>query len=177
MHPAIPRHRRGVQDLTIAARTLGVERQIAELGGPDEFENAFAAMTRTGAGHLVPRRRGVGGAYGGLHRASAEAPAPREYPWRNYVDAGGLMSYGARRPDAQRRIAFLTKRFSRSEAGSTCPSSSPCRSSWSSTSRPPRPWGSLFRQRSSSRRTRSSSRRAQGARRCRGMCRQKTVPS
>ena len=106
MDPAIPRHRRVVQDLTMAARTLGVELQVLELRGPDEFESAFAAMTRAGASAFLL----LAGVVSEAHIRDFTALAlkhrlPGMYPWRNYVDAGGLMSYGTRRPDAQRRIA------------------------------------------------------------------------
>ena len=105
-HPAIPRHRRVVQDLTMAARSLGVELQVVELRSPDEFESAFAAMTRAGAGAFLL----LAGVVSEAHMRDFTALAlkhrlPGMYPWRNYVDAGGLMSYGTRRPDAQRRIA------------------------------------------------------------------------
>jgi ABC-type uncharacterized transport system substrate-binding protein len=106
MHPAIPRHRRGVQDLTVAARSLGVELHIVEVRGPDEFESAFAAMTRAGAGAFLLLAGVVSEAYLGDFTALAlKHRLPGMYPWRNHVDAGGLMSYGTRRPDAQRRIA------------------------------------------------------------------------
>lgn len=106
MHPAIPRHRRVVQDLTMAAQSLGVELQVVELRSPDEFESAFAAMTRAGAGAFLL----LAGVVSEAHMRDFTALAlkhrlPGMYPWRNYVDAGGLMSYGTRRPDAQRRIA------------------------------------------------------------------------
>jgi putative tryptophan/tyrosine transport system substrate-binding protein len=34
-----------LQETEAAARTLGVQRQLAEVRGPDEFERAFATMT------------------------------------------------------------------------------------------------------------------------------------
>jgi putative ABC transport system substrate-binding protein len=106
MHPAIPRHRRGVHDLTVAAQSLGVELHIVELRSPDEFERAFAAIKRADAGAflLLP------GVVSEVHSRDFTALAlqhrlPGMYPRRMYVDAGGLMSYGTRRPDVQRRLA------------------------------------------------------------------------
>jgi putative ABC transport system substrate-binding protein len=95
-----------VQDLTGAARSLGVELHVVELRSPDEFASAFAAMTRAGAGAFLLLAGVVSEASMRDFTALAlKHRLPGMYPGRNYVDAGGLMSYGTRRPEAQRRLA------------------------------------------------------------------------
>jgi putative ABC transport system substrate-binding protein len=78
-----------------AARALGVRLQFVEARGPEDFDKAFSEMTRARAGALTvlpspmlntERRR--------LVDLAAKNRLPAVYPWRESVDAGGLMSYG-----------------------------------------------------------------------------------
>jgi len=90
----------------VAARALGVQPQFIEARGPDEFARAFSAMTSARAGALTvlpsnmfvrERRR--------LVDLAAKNRLPAVYTSREFVDAGGLMSYGAHQPDLFRRAA------------------------------------------------------------------------
>ena len=95
-----------VRETEAAARTLGVQLQSLEVRGLDDFESAFAAATRERAGALVTvedpltftnRTRIVDFA--------AKGRLPAVYPNKEYVDDGGLMSYGANFGDLFRRAA------------------------------------------------------------------------
>jgi putative ABC transport system substrate-binding protein len=90
----------------VAGRALGVRLQFVEARGPADFDRAFADMTkaRTGALTVLPsamfvneRRR--------LVDLAAKNRLPAVYPWREFVDAGGLMSYGPNVADLFRRAA------------------------------------------------------------------------
>jgi putative ABC transport system substrate-binding protein len=90
----------------VAARALGVRLQVVEARGPDDFDRAFSDMTRARAGALtvltsnmliIERRR--------LVDLAAKTRLPAVYPWREGVDAGGLMSYGPNLADMFRRAA------------------------------------------------------------------------
>ena len=90
----------------VAARALGVRLQFVEARGPADFDRAFSDMTRARAGALTvwstpmfvsERRR--------LVDLAAKNRLPAVYPWREFVDAGGLMSYGANVADLYRRAA------------------------------------------------------------------------
>ena len=90
----------------VAARALGVQPQFIEARGPDEFARAFSDMisARAGALTVLPsamfqreRRR--------LVDLAAKNRLPAVYPQREFVDAGGLMSYGANQSDLFRRAA------------------------------------------------------------------------
>ena len=90
----------------VAARALGVRLQVVEARGPADFDKAFSAMTRKRVGALTlltstmffnERQR--------LVDLAAKNRLPAVYPAREFVDAGGLMAYGANIPDMVRRAA------------------------------------------------------------------------
>jgi putative ABC transport system substrate-binding protein len=90
----------------VAARALGLRLQFVEARGPDEFARAFSDMSsaRAGALTVLPSAR-----FQREHRRLVDLAAnnrlPAVYASREFVDAGGLMSYGASQPDLSRRAA------------------------------------------------------------------------
>jgi putative tryptophan/tyrosine transport system substrate-binding protein len=89
-----------------AGRVLGVQLQFVEARGPADFDRAFSDMTRARAGALTvlashifvnERRR--------LVDLAAKNRLPAVYPWREFVEAGGLMAYGPNIADLHRRAA------------------------------------------------------------------------
>jgi putative tryptophan/tyrosine transport system substrate-binding protein len=89
-----------------SARSLGLQLQLLEARGPDEFDVAFAAMTKERAGALLL----TGDSMFFLHRARlAELAVRNRLPSMStqgqWVEAGGLMSYGPSFPDLYRRAA------------------------------------------------------------------------
>ena len=90
----------------VAARALGVQPQFIEARGPDEFARAFSDMTSARAGALVvlPSARFLR-EHRRLVDLAAKNRLPAVYTSREFVDAGGLMSYGANQPDLFRRAA------------------------------------------------------------------------
>jgi putative ABC transport system substrate-binding protein len=90
----------------VAARALGARLQFVEARGPDDFDRAFSEMSRaraeglalvTSAMFFSERER--------LVDLAAKNRLPTVYPWRDGVDAGGLMSYAPHLPDLFRRAA------------------------------------------------------------------------
>jgi putative ABC transport system substrate-binding protein len=84
-----------LKEAEVAARALGVRVQFVEARGPADFDRAFSDMTRaradalsvlTGVMLFGERRR--------LVNLAAKNRLPAVYPWREAVDAGGLMAYG-----------------------------------------------------------------------------------
>jgi putative ABC transport system substrate-binding protein len=94
-----------------AAQAMRVRLQLVEARGPDEFEGAFAAMTREHAGALfVPadiifvRHAQLMADLAARHRL------PAMFGFKEHVEAGGLMSYAASFPVMFRRAAaFVDK--------------------------------------------------------------------
>ena len=95
-----------LKEAEFAGRALGVQLQVVEARGPTNIDRAFSDMTRAGAGALtvfagttfmIERRR--------LVDLAAKTRLPAVYSSREYVDAGGLMSYGPDLADNYRRAA------------------------------------------------------------------------
>jgi len=94
------------KEVKVAARALGVRLQFIEARGPDDFDRAFSEMTRARAGALTV----LGGSMLFSERKrlvdlAAKNRLPAVYPWREGVDAGGLMAYGPNVADLFRRAA------------------------------------------------------------------------
>jgi putative tryptophan/tyrosine transport system substrate-binding protein len=90
----------------VAARSLGVRLQIVEARGPEDFDRAFSDMTRARAGALTVLPSAMFfGERNRLVALAAKNRLPTAFPWREGVDAGGLLSYGANVADLFRRAA------------------------------------------------------------------------
>ena len=95
-----------LQRVETAARGLQRRTHVVEVRGPDDFDRAFAEMTRAGAGALTVLPQSLFN----QHRArlvdlAARNRLPVMWPFRDPVDAGGLMSYGANVTEMFRRSA------------------------------------------------------------------------
>jgi putative ABC transport system substrate-binding protein len=102
-----PSQRAFLRETEAAARALGLQLQSLPVRGPKaDFESAFRAPTSGRAGALSI----VSGPVFLAHRAAlvdlaARNRLPAVYNRREYVDAGGLISYGPNLPDMHRRAA------------------------------------------------------------------------
>ena len=90
-----------------AARSLRLELQSVEVSRAADLERAFSAVTNQRAQALVmPAANPVGFANRGQIASFAQKNRlPSMYAQKEYVDAGGLMSYGPSTPDMYRRAA------------------------------------------------------------------------
>jgi ABC-type uncharacterized transport system substrate-binding protein len=95
-----------LKEVEIAARALAVRPQFVQVRGPADFDRAFSDMTKARADALTvwstpmfvtERRR--------LVDLAAKNRLLAVYPWREFVDAGGLMAYGPNLADLLRRAA------------------------------------------------------------------------
>ncbi len=99
-------HQLAIREVNVAARSLGVQLQLLEARGPNEFDGAFAAMAKERVGALLV----LSDAIFGSHRTrladlAARSRLPAAYGVRESVEAGGLMSYGPSFLDLFRRSA------------------------------------------------------------------------
>ena len=100
-----------LRDVEAAARTVGVQLRFADVRGADEFDRAFSAITAEPADALIvfpssmlfnERRRIVD--------LAAKYRLPSIFIAREFVELGGLISYGASIYDLIRRSAtFVDK--------------------------------------------------------------------
>jgi putative ABC transport system substrate-binding protein len=95
-----------LRDFELAARSLNLQLQVVEARNPNEFAAAFAVATKQRAGALV--LYGVSLYF--AHRAqlvqlAAKSRLPAIYGVKEFVEVGGLMSFGVDLRDSARRAA------------------------------------------------------------------------
>ena len=101
-----------IRDVNVAARSLGVQLQLLEARGPNEFDSAFATMAKERVGALLV----VADSMFVFHRIrladlAARSRLPAVYGWREHVEAGGLMSYAPNALDLFRRAAIYVDKI------------------------------------------------------------------
>jgi ABC-type uncharacterized transport system substrate-binding protein len=94
------------RDLELAARSLGVRLDIREVQDPNGLDPAFSAMaTERVDALLVVSDPMLFDQRGRIAALAAKARLPGMYEWREFAEAGGLMSYGANISEMYRRAA------------------------------------------------------------------------
>jgi putative ABC transport system substrate-binding protein len=111
----------------VAARALGVRLQFVEATrDPADFDRAFSDMTRARAGALTVLPSNM---FLREHRRLVDLAAknrlPAVYTSREFVDAGGLMSYGANFADLYRRAATYVDKILKGAKPSELPVEQP----------------------------------------------------
>jgi putative tryptophan/tyrosine transport system substrate-binding protein len=99
-------------ELQTAARQVGVTLSFIEIKSADDLDPTLARAKKDGAGGIIAPL----GAFTYAHRAKLVHLAlkhrlPGIYWVRDYVEAGGLMSYGANPGDVGRRAAYFVDRI------------------------------------------------------------------
>ena len=99
-------------ELQTAARQVGVTLSFIEIKNADDLDPTLARAKKYGAGGIIAPL----GAFTYAHRAKLVHLAlkhrlPGIYWVRDYVEAGGLMSYGANPGDVGRRAAYFVDRI------------------------------------------------------------------
>ena len=90
----------------VAAQASGLRPHVVEARGSDEFARAFSDMSsaRADALTVLPSNRFLR-EHRRLVELAAKSRLPAVYTSREFVDAGGLMSYGPNSADLHRRAA------------------------------------------------------------------------
>jgi putative ABC transport system substrate-binding protein len=101
-----------LKELEVAASALGVQLQTSDVRVAKDIEPAFSAAVRQRANALLVLREA-------LYQTNAtrivslatEKKLPAIYPTRQYVEVGGLMSYGISTTDLIRRVAIYVDKI------------------------------------------------------------------
>jgi len=105
-----------VRDLEDAARALGVRLHVVNVTSEDEFDAAFTTIIKQGSGALLTGSDQVfTNRRDRLVALAARHLIPTIYHYREFVDAGGLISYGISIADAQRQTGVYTGRILKGE--------------------------------------------------------------
>jgi ABC-type uncharacterized transport system substrate-binding protein len=96
-----------IRETEVAARALNVPLQIVQVRSPDEFESAFADMIRARAGAVIIQNSFLFGSQHARRLAdlAIKHRLPAMYPFRNFAEVGGLITYGPDLGDLLRRAA------------------------------------------------------------------------
>jgi putative tryptophan/tyrosine transport system substrate-binding protein len=115
--------------LPVAARALRLTIQPWEVRDADGFERVFAALNKQRPdGFFVGMSRLMSDNQKRIIGFALKSRLPSMYSRRDFVDAGGLMSYGADEAESYRRIAYFVDKILRSLR--ICLWSSPRSLSW-----------------------------------------------
>jgi putative ABC transport system substrate-binding protein len=114
INPSSPEAEPQLKDVQAAARAAGQRIQPLNASSEREFDGAFATLVRERAGALIVSND----AYFNSRRAElvalvARHAVPAIYDRREYVAAGGLVSYGTHYLDAYRQLGLYTSRILR----------------------------------------------------------------
>ena len=111
-----------LRELSEAARTLGLQLHALNASSERDFDAAFAAVAQMRAGALLVaadpfffiRREKI------VSLAMAQG-VPAIYEWREFAEAGGLVSYGTNLTDAFRQAGVYTGRILKGEKPADLP--------------------------------------------------------
>jgi putative tryptophan/tyrosine transport system substrate-binding protein len=112
-NPDFPEATNRWRDAEAAGKSLGVRLQARVVRSPHEIETAFSATDTARPNALLvfsdpavlERHRGR------IIALALKYRLPAIYPWRSYVEEGGLMVYGPSLPDMHRRSAYYVDKI------------------------------------------------------------------
>jgi putative ABC transport system substrate-binding protein len=106
LNPATPAATQALREMQAIAATWGVQLQPLEVRTPEDFESRFAVASQEHGDALIT----ITDPFTIVHRArivefAAKSRLPAMYGMRDFVEAGGLISYGANYNEPSRRAA------------------------------------------------------------------------
>jgi putative ABC transport system substrate-binding protein len=101
-----PGNAQNIKETELAARAFGLQLQSLDVRAPKDMETAFRAAGKARADSIIV----LSGPMVNSHRSqivdlAVKSRLPAIYPWPEYVEDGGLMSYGPSLTDLNRRAA------------------------------------------------------------------------
>jgi ABC-type uncharacterized transport system substrate-binding protein len=125
-NPGNAYHQLAIREVNVAARSLGVQLQVLEARGPNEFDGAFAAMVKERVGALVVLSDIIFNNHQTrLADLATRSRLPTAYGVRESVEAGGLMSYGPSFLDFYHRSAAYVDKILKGDKPADLPVEQP----------------------------------------------------
>ena len=117
------------REMTAAARSLGLEVQTFEVKKPQDIPKAFAAIGKARVGALLVRADPavLVPNFTQVVALAFKHRLPAMYPWKDYVDAGGLMSYATSLPGFHHRSATYVNKILKGAKPADLPVEQPTR--------------------------------------------------
>ena len=117
-----------LQEIEVAAAALGLQLQLAPANGPDEIVSAFAAMARDHADALIVMPSPMlFSEYRRIATIARNSRLPAIGAAREFVDFGGLLSYGANQSDLARQTAAYVEKILKGAKPAELPVEQPIR--------------------------------------------------
>jgi len=118
-----------IDEISAAARTLGLQLQTFDVSVPEDIPGAFLAMTHAGVGAVLVRADPF---VLDPHSAQSVTLAlrhrlPAIYPWPTIPALGGLMSFNTNIRELHRRAAFYVDRILRGDKPGDLPIEQPAK--------------------------------------------------
>jgi putative tryptophan/tyrosine transport system substrate-binding protein len=105
-NPTNRSHAAFARELKVATQALGTQLQVLEASDPDQLDSAFAAMTKEHAAALLVLTDSMFlGQRQRVANLAARGRIPALYRQKEFVDDGGLVSYGLSLVDMFHRSA------------------------------------------------------------------------
>ena len=122
INPTNPAAESRSKDLEVAARTLERNIHIVSASNESDLETAFATSIQQKAGALlVSTDSFFTSQRDRLVALAARHALPTIYPWREFVEAGGLVSYGPSINEVYREVGIYTSRILKGEKPADLP--------------------------------------------------------
>ncbi len=124
-HPLDASYRKEAQTAAVA---LSMTLEFHDVRAPNDLEGAFDAMTKSRAGALLVLPHPFAFVHAGrIADLAARGRLPAVYPFRESVEAGGLMAYAANAPDMFRRAATYVDKILKGAKPADLPVEQPTR--------------------------------------------------
>jgi putative ABC transport system substrate-binding protein len=128
VNPSNPNAEANKREIETAAQAMALQIELIRASSEQEFQAAFAAVVRRRIGALLVTADGL---YASrretLVALAARHGIPTMYFQREFVAAGGLISYGASSPDMYRQAGVYTGRILKGEKPADLPVMQPTR--------------------------------------------------
>jgi len=121
LNPSNPRSEIELKGALTAARTLGIELRISNASSETELDAAFTAVKAGVDGLIVSSDPFFDSQRERIVALASRHGVAALYAWREYVLAGGLMSYGTDLPDSYRQAAMYAGRILKGEKPANLP--------------------------------------------------------